>query len=55
MQTTATRAMATLPTPRFFDYETVRKNLNVEQALPVVEDAFGKLSEGKVREKWGRE
>jgi len=45
---TAIRGLATLPTPRFFDYDTIKKTLNVAQAFDVVEDAFAKLSQGKV-------
>lgn len=40
--------MATMPPPRFFDFETVKKNLDVKQALGAVEAAFGMLSENKV-------
>lgn len=46
---TATRSLATMPAPRFFDYETVRKNLSVKAAFDAVEYAFGELADGKVR------
>ncbi|EWM20961.1 ornithine cyclodeaminase [Nannochloropsis gaditana] len=42
------RAMATMPTPKFFDYATVKKTLNVGQAFTAVEEAFAMLADGKV-------
>ncbi|GAB5035708.1 ornithine cyclodeaminase [Nannochloropsis oceanica] len=45
---TAVRAMATMPTPKFFDYATVKKTLNVGQAFKAVEEAFAMLADGKV-------
>lgn len=43
------RTMASLPTPKFFNYDTVKSNLNVGQAFKAVEEAFAMLADGKVR------
>lgn len=48
LSATSTRALATLPPPKFFDYETVKSNLSVKDAFNAVEQAFGMLSENKV-------
>jgi hypothetical protein len=36
------------PTPILFDYEMIKKNLTVADAIPSVEEAFGALANGKV-------
>lgn len=38
----------TFPTPVLFDYETIKNNLTVADAISSVEDAFGALADGKV-------
>lgn len=40
--------MKAFPAPRLFDYETIKKNLTVEDAIQSVEEAFGALSKGNV-------
>ena len=39
---------AGFPTPILFDYETIKKNLTVADAVSSVEEAFGALANGKV-------
>lgn len=46
-QSTA-RALATVPGPRLFDYETVRSVLKESDAIEAIENAFGMLAKGKV-------
>ena len=41
-------ATASFPPPRLFDYETVSKNLTVNDAIDSVEDCFIALSKGGV-------
>ena len=36
------------PTPILFDYETIKNNLTVTDAISSVEEAFGALANGKV-------
>ena len=36
------------PAPRLFDYETIKNNLTVADAVTSVEEAFGALANGKV-------
>ena len=36
------------PTPILFDYETIKSNLTVADAIASVEEAFGALANGKV-------
>ena len=36
------------PTPILFDYETIKNNLTVADAISSVEEAFGNLANGKV-------
>ncbi len=38
----------TFPTPILFDYETIKNNLTVSDAISSVEEAFGALADGKV-------
>lgn len=38
----------TFPTPVLFDYETIKNNLTVADAISSVEEAFGALADGKV-------
>ena len=38
----------TFPTPILFDYETIKNNLTVADAIPSVEEAFAALANGKV-------
>lgn len=38
----------TFPTPILFDYETIKNNLTVADAISSVEEAFGALADGKV-------
>jgi hypothetical protein len=49
LASTSTRALATLPPPKFFDFDTVKSNLSVKQAFGAVEQAFAMLSENKVK------
>ena len=48
IEQTACRALATVPGPRLFDYETVTSVLKQSDAVEAVEAAFGMLAKGKV-------
>lgn len=48
IEQTACRALATVPGPRLFDYDTVTSVLKQSDAVEAVEAAFGMLAKGKV-------